>query len=135
MILVDTNILIDVATRNPKWVAWSVSALEAAAIKGPLIANDVVYAEFSIGYDTIGQVDDFFERAGLQLQPIPRAAFFLAGKAHKTHRQRGGTRTGVLPDFFIGAHATVLGCSLLTRDAGRYRSYFPQLDLILPGGG
>jgi hypothetical protein len=96
------------------------------------MVNDVVYAEFSVRFDTIESIDSFLSTAEILLTAVPRAALFLAGKAFQRYRAAGGTRTGVLPDFFIGAHAAVAGVSLISRDARRYRTYFPTVDLIAP---
>ena len=133
MTLVDTNILLDLATDDPNWVDWSIRQLDAAAVAGPLLINDIVYAELSVRFPAIEAVDAFLEEAGIVLQPMPRAALFLAGKAFQNYRARSGSRTGVLPDFLIGAHAAVAKLPLLTRDVGRYRSYFPSVALIAPG--
>lgn len=133
MPLVDTNVLFDVVTDDPIWADWSARQLRIASALEALIANPVVYAEFSIGYDRAGEVDAALEAAGVEVVEIPRPALFLAGKAFQTYRARGGTRTGVLSDFFIGAHAVVEGIALLTRDVRRYRSYFPTIMLITPG--
>nr|WP_299500337.1 type II toxin-antitoxin system VapC family toxin [uncultured Rhizobium sp.] len=132
MILVDTNVLLDLVTDDPIWAPWSVDRLEAAALEGPLLINDVVYAELAVRYAKIERLDEFVAAAGLIQAPIPKAALFLAGKAFTAYRKSGGSRTGVLPDFFIGAHAAVGGFPVLTRDSGRYRSYFPKLTLITP---
>lgn len=132
MVLVDTNVLLDVATDDPRWAAWSQAALEAAALRGPLVINDVVYAELSIAFRRIEDLEALVANAGLRLDPMPRESLFLAGKAFLDYRRRGGARNSVLPDFFIGAHAAVAGLALLTRDARRYRTYFPQLTLIAP---
>lgn len=132
MTLVDANVLLDLATSDPRWADWSLAALNAAARHGPLLINDVIYAELSVRYETIDGVEAFNHTAGLELAPIPREALFLAGKAFARYRRAGGTRTGVLPDFFIGAHAAASGLALLTRDARRYRTYFPSVRLILP---
>jgi predicted nucleic acid-binding protein len=132
MILVDTNILIDVATRDPNWALWSLSQLEAAELVGPLLINDVVYAELSVRYDQIEDLDSFLRQAGIDVAPMPRLALFLSGKVFTQYRKTGGTKTGVMPDFFIGAHAMVAGMPLLTRDPRRYRTYFPALELIAP---
>ncbi|MCD2173418.1 type II toxin-antitoxin system VapC family toxin [Rhizobium sp. C4] len=134
MILVDTNVLLDVATRDERWALWSLSKLAAAADAGPVLINDIVYAELAVRYGRIEDVDDFIARAGLELRSIPKPALFLAAKAFVAYRKRGGTRTGVLSDFFIGAHAAVEGFSLLTRDARRYRTYFPDVSLVTPEG-
>lgn len=130
--LVDTNVLLDVATADPVWMDWSAGQLEAASLRGPVMVNDVVYAEFSVRFDTIESIDSFLSTAEILLTAVPRAALFLAGKAFQRYRAAGGTRTGVLPDFFIGAHAAVAGVSLISRDARRYRTYFPTVDLIAP---
>lgn len=132
MILVDTNVLLDLVTDDPVWAPWSVDRLEAAALEGPLLINDVIYAELAVRYAKIERLDEFVAAAGLIQAPIPKAALFLAGKAFTAYRKAGGSRTGVLPDFFIGAHAAVGGFPVLTRDSGRYRSYFPKLALITP---
>lgn len=132
MTLVDTNVLLDLVTGDPRWADWSVAQLEAASLRGPLLVNDVIYAELAVRYGRIEDLDAFIAEAGLEVAPIPRAALFLAGKVFTRYRQAGGTRTGVLPDFFIGAHAAVAGLPLLTRDSGRYPGYFPSLVLIAP---
>lgn len=132
MTLVDTNILLDLVTDDPEWCQWSIEQLEAAALRGPLFINDIVYAELSVRYDRIERVDTFVEEAGLKRVPIPQAALFLAGQVFAKYRKAGGLRTGVLPDFFIGAHAAVAGMELLTRDVARYRTYFPRITLIMP---
>lgn len=132
MILVDTNVLLDVVTNDPVWAEWSVEQLEAAALRGPLVINDIVYAELSVRYERIEKLEEFVEQAGLEMMPLPRAALFLAAKVFTAYRKAGGARTGVLPDFFIGAQAAVEGLQLLTRDTARYRSYFPTVKLIAP---
>ena len=132
MTLVDTNVLLDILTDDPRWALWSLSRIEAAGIRGPVAVNGVIYAELSAGAELIAEVDETLEDAGIILEEIPRAALFLAGKAFALYRSSGGQRTGVLPDFFIGAHATVIGATLLTRDTRRYRTYFPNLDLLTP---
>ncbi|TIV42246.1 MAG: type II toxin-antitoxin system VapC family toxin [Mesorhizobium sp.] len=132
MTLVDTNVLLDLVTDDPKWADWSIAQLEAASLSGPLSINDAVYAELAVRYDRIEDLDAFLDEAGLEIAAMPRAALFLAGKVFTRYRKAGGSRTGVLPDFFIGAHAAVSGLPLLTRDAGRYRTYFPSLKLIIP---
>ncbi|MBT1159459.1 type II toxin-antitoxin system VapC family toxin [Aminobacter anthyllidis] len=132
MTLVDTNVLLDLVTDDPSWADWSVAQLEAASLVGPLVINDVVYAELAVRYDRIEALDGFLDQAGLEMVPVPRASLFLAGKVFTRYRKSGGSRTGVLPDFFIGAHAAVSQLPLLTRDVGRYRTYFPSLKLITP---
>ncbi len=132
MILVDTNVLLDVATNDPIWAEWSLAQLDRAAAHGRLAINPVIYAELSIGYVRIEELEAVLSLTGIELDAVPREALFLAGKAFQQYRRRGGGKTGVLPDFFIGAHAAVGGMSLLTRDARRYLSYFPGLKLICP---
>lgn len=132
MRLVDTNVLIDLAAGNPDWAPWSGRALDQAAVEGPVAINSVVFAELSIGFDRMEDCDAFVQGRKLRLLPIPRPALFLAGKAFQSYRSRGGARTGVLPDFFIGAHAAVAQLPLLTRDPRRYRAYFPTVRLIAP---
>ena len=132
MILVDSNVLIDVMTDDPIWYEWSSSRLKQAADNGPLLINDVIYAETSIGYPSIESAEAALGRVRVQLVSIPISALFLAGKAFVQYRRAGGPRTGVLPDFFIGAHAAVERIPLLTRDTRRYRHYFPDVSLIAP---
>jgi predicted nucleic acid-binding protein len=130
--LVDTNVPLDLNTNDAKWADWSIRKLDAAALKGPLVINDVVYAELSVRFAAIETLEDTLDEARVAVAPIPRAALFLAGKAFQRYRAAGGTRTGVLPDFFIGAHASVAGLALLTREVQHYRSYFPAIDLVTP---
>ncbi|WP_027582837.1 type II toxin-antitoxin system VapC family toxin [Bradyrhizobium sp. Ai1a-2] len=132
MTLVDSNVLLDLATDDANWADWSQAQLEHAASAGPLLINNVIYAEISIRYRTIEAVDAALRDLKLELAEIPRAALFLAGKAYIQYRAAGGNRTGVLSDFFIGAHAAVEQLPLLTRDTRRYRSYFPTVVLIAP---
>lgn len=132
MTLVDTNVLLDVATDNPKWAGWSLRQLDTAAIRGRVLINAVVYAEFTIGYERIEEADRVLANVGIDLIEIPRSALFLAGKAFRRYRARGGSRTGVLPDFFIGAHAAIAQVPLLTRDPRPYRAYFVGVALIAP---
>lgn len=134
MILVDTNVLLDVFTDDPAWAEWSQHQLEAASLADRLAINGVSYAELSIRFERIEALDAALESAGVALAEIPRPALFLAGKVFLAYRKAGGTRTGVLPDFFIGAHASVAKVPLLTRDPRRYRTYFPAADLIAPEG-
>jgi predicted nucleic acid-binding protein len=130
--LVDANVLLDLVTDDPDWADWSIAQLEAASLRGSLAINDIVYAELSVRYERIEDLDTFLDEAGIEIAPMPRAALFLAAKVLTKYRKAGGTRNGVLPDFFIGAHAAVAGLPLLTRDVGRYRTYFPTLTLITP---
>lgn len=132
MTLVDTNVLLDLVTNDPVWADWSIAQLEAASLAGPLLINDVIYAELAVRYERIEKLDAFIEEACLELTSLPRTALFLAGKVFRQYRRAGGSRTGVLPDFFIGAQAAVQKLPLLTRDTGRYRTYFPTVKLITP---
>ncbi len=132
MALVDTNVLLDIATGDSTWLRWSLSAVEAAAADGPMYVNAVIYAELSIRYESEADVDGLIKAVGADFAHMPPAAAFLAAKAFASYRAAGGAKSGVLPDFFIGAHAAALGMPLLTRDARRYRTYFPDVRLISP---
>ena len=132
MILVDTCILLDIVQPDPSWGNWSLAQLEQAADRGPLLINPIIYAEFAAGYPSIESAELALTDFGAQLEEIPREALFLAGKAYRQYRERKGTRTGVLSDFFIGAHAAVRGIPVLTRDTSRIRTYFPTVTLISP---
>ena len=132
MTLVDTNVILDLVTNDPDWSGWSIAQLEEAALKGPLCINDVVYAELSVRYARIEDLEAMLDDAAIEVARTPRDALFLAGKVFVQYRKSGGARTGVLPDFFIGAHAAVSGLPLLTRDGGRYRTYFPRMALVAP---
>lgn len=129
--LVDTNVLIDVLTDNPQWAQWSAQQLTRAIATGEVVLSPVVYAELSAGFERIEELDRRLP-AQLRREAIPWEAAFLSGRAFKRHRERGGTRTSPLPDFFIAAHATVTGRALLTRDSARHAEHFPQLRLICP---
>ena len=130
--LLDANVLLDVVTDDPAWSDWSQRQLEIAALRGPLFINPVIYAEVSIGFRRIEEWETVLAVIGARLLEIPRPALFLAGKAFRAYRGKGGRKGGVLPDFFIGAHAAVAELPLLSRDRGRYRSYFPTVELIAP---
>jgi predicted nucleic acid-binding protein len=132
MTLVDSNVLLDVVTDGEAWADWSQGQLEQAATVGPLIINDVIYAEISTRYSAVEDVDAMLRNLEIDVITIPRSALFLAGKAYLRYRSAGGLRAGVLADFFIGAHAAVEQLPLLTRDARRYRTYFPTVELISP---
>jgi predicted nucleic acid-binding protein len=131
-IMVDSNVLLDVVTEDPNWLAWSSRSLAEAAQGHVLVINPVIYAEVSIGFDRIEELDAALPASLVERRPIPLAAAFLAGKCFLKYRRRGGSRHSTLPDFFIGAHAAVEGMTLLTRDATRYKTYFPRLKLICP---
>ena len=134
MIFVDTNVLIDIATGNPDWAGWSRRAIASPHARGPLLINAIVYAEFAIGFEAQSDCDAEIEQFDLTLTEIPRSAAFRAAQAFRSYRRAGGVRSAVLPDFFIGAHASVAATPLLTRDARRYRAYFPEVTLLAPEG-
>lgn len=131
-VLVDSNVLIDLLTEDEVWLPWSAAAVAEAGARAPLVINPVVYAEVAVRFDTIEALDEAFPEAMFLREPLPWAAAFLAAKAFLAYRRAGGVRRSPLPDFFIGAHAAVAGYRLLTRDGGRYRTYFPRLELIAP---
>ena len=130
--LVDTNVLLDVFTEDDSWLAWSMEALADAAEAGPLYINPIIYGEVSVRFSRIEDLDDALPVEQFRRAPLPWAAAFLAGKAFLSYRQNRGAASPVLPDFFIGAHAAVDGLALLTRDATRYRTYFPTVELVAP---
>jgi predicted nucleic acid-binding protein len=132
LILVDTNVLLDVLESDSRWAAWSERQLEAAAVRDRLCINPVGYAELSVAFTRLEELDAVLAEAHVAVEDIPREALFLAGKAFLAYRRRGGLRRGVLPDFFIGAHAAVASAPLLTRDVARYRTYFPTVELLGP---
>lgn len=132
MLLVDTNVLLDVLQDDPEWADWSISQLRAQSQVHELAINPVIYAEVSLSFSTIEALERVVEQMQLTLEELPRPALFLAGKAFGQYRRRGGTKAQVLPDFFIGAHAAVRGWPLLTRDASRFRTYFPGLTVLAP---
>jgi predicted nucleic acid-binding protein len=132
MIFVDSNVLLDVVTDDPAWQDWSQWQLDAAALRDRLAINPIVYAELSGAFLRIEELDDFLAGTALDIIEMSKQALFLAGQVFKTYRKRGGVRAGVLPDFFIGAQAAVLGTPLITRDVNRYRSYFPTVELVAP---
>jgi predicted nucleic acid-binding protein len=131
-VMVDSNVLLDLATEDPLWYAWSAVALESAADRFPLVINAIIYAEVSAGYFRIEDLDARLPESVFKREPIPYEAAFLAGQSFLIYRRRGGTKRSPLPDFVIGAHAAVAGYQLLTRDTARYRTYFPKLQLITP---
>jgi len=132
LVLVDTNVLLDVFLDDPKWSRWSIDALDAANARGQLAINAVIYAEVAIAFAGIEELEQALSKAAVAIEPIPREALFLAGKAFVEYRKRHGTKFNVLPDFFVGAHAAVAEVPIVTRDVGRYRSYFPTVELITP---
>jgi hypothetical protein len=132
LLLVDTNVVLDVVQNDPAWAQWSQAQLDAASLRSALLINPIIYAELSIAYRRIEELEEMLSKGGFRVEQMPREALFLAGKAFMRYRERGGAKGGVLPDFFIGAHAAVAGIPLLTRAARRYRSYFPKLELLSP---
>lgn len=130
--LVDSNVLLDVITEDEAWLDWSSSALASAADHGPVFINPIIYAEVSVRFSRIEDVEEALPRSDYGRLPVPWEAAFLAGKALLDYRRNQGTRSSTLPDFFIGAHAAVAGLRLLTRDATRYRTYFPAVELAAP---
>ncbi len=132
MILVDTNVLLDVLEDDPAWAEWSLRQLRAQSQAHDLVINSVIYAELSLAFDSVQALDAAIEIMNLRVHELPRPALFLAGRAFLRYRREGGNKSNVLPDFFIGAHAAVQGWLVLTRDARRYRSYFPTVSLITP---
>ena len=124
--------LVDVLQNDPQWADWSIAQLRAHAKLHALAINPIVYAEMSLSFSTLEALDDVVLTMALELREIPRPALFLAARAYALYRRRGGSRGQVLPDFFIGAHAAVEGWPLLTRDASRFRTYFPTLEVIAP---
>ncbi len=131
-VLVDTNVLIDVVTSDRDWGSWSAAALADAHESAIVVINPIIFGELSVGFATLEAVDAALPRDLYVRESIPYPAAFLAGRVYRDYRRRGGERPSTLPDFFIGAHAAVAGYRLLTRDAARYRTYFPMLDVIAP---
>lgn len=131
-VLVDSNVLLDVLTDDPRWYDWSATQLDACATRARLCINPIVYAEVSVGFERIEHLDDALPPDLFTRLELPWEAGFLAGKAFLRYRRAHGTRTSPLPDFYIGAHAAIEGMALLTRDARRYRTYYPKLELICP---
>ena len=132
-VLVDANILIDVATDDPDWGDWSADQLALAGTGARLVINPIIYAELSVAHSRIETLEALLPEDLFSREPLPWPAAFLAGKAFLAYRRRGGARRSPLPDFYIGAHAAIRGYRLLTRDAARYRTYFPTLAIIAPG--
>lgn len=131
-ILVDSNVILDVVTEDKRWYEWSSATLSKLAGEHVLVINHVIYAEVSIGFDKIEDLDEALPADYFRRDPIPWEAAFLAGKSFLRYRKSGGARRSPLPDFFIGAHAAVKGMELLTRDVSRYGAYFPKVPIISP---
>lgn len=131
-VLVDSNVILDVVTEDPKWGDWSSAAMERVADESSLVINPLVYSEVSMGFDRIEELESALPANVFLREPLPYEAAFLVGKAFLQYRRPGGARGSPLPDFHVGAHAAIAGYALLTRDARRYRSYFPTVRLIAP---
>ena len=132
--LVDTNVIIDILSRDPAWFGWSAETLSACADAGPLAINPIIYAELSVGFERIEDLEFALPEADWARLPLPWSAGFLAGRCFGQYRRRGGARTSPLPDFYIGAHAAVEEMTLITREVSRFTTYFPTVDLISPSG-
>ena len=132
MVLVDTNVLLDVLENDAEWGAWSQERLDSAIAVDTLAINPIIYSELSIAFERIEELESVIREGSLVVEPIPREALFLAGKVFLQYRKNRGTKQTVLPDFFIGAHAAVMQWPILTRDVRRYRTYFPTVHLIAP---
>lgn len=130
--LVDSNVLLDLFTRDPTWCSWSATRLAEAFDRGPVVINQIVYGEVAHRFSTIEALEQVLTPDRFIRGNLPWAAAFLAAISYRAYRQRGGGRASILPDFFIGAHAAVLRMPLLTRDAARYRTYFPTVEIIAP---
>lgn len=132
MIIVDTNVLLDVVENDPLWMDWSAYQLTLQGQVHELVINPVIYAELSVTFESIDSLHHRIDDLELELHDLAPATLFIAGKAFGEYRRRGGPRKTLLPDFFIGAHAVAVNCPILTRDSGRFRSYFPSVELITP---
>ncbi len=133
MILVDTNILLDILDDSSQWAPWSQEQFARARLLGAVCVNEIVYAELAARFAQRTDVDNFLDDATISLSHISRDALFLAAQAFRLYRRQGGPRNSILPDFFIGAHAAAEGHVILTRDTRRYDAYFPDVELIAPG--
>jgi predicted nucleic acid-binding protein len=132
MLLVDTNVLVDVLANEQTWADWSIAQLRAQSQLHELAINAVIYSELSLMYESMEALNDVIGELRLKYLELPREALFLAGKAFVKYKREGGAKHNVLPDFFIGAHAAVIRCPVLTRDAARYKTYFPTVKLVMP---
>lgn len=131
-VLVDSNVLLDILTEDARWFEWSAAALARQAEDAPLVINPIIYAEVSVGFERIEELEEALPPTIFRREPLPWDAGFLAGKCFQRYRRRSGVKRSPLPDFYVGAHAAVAGMALLTRDASRYRTYFPGLTIIAP---
>lgn len=130
--LIDSCVLLDIITGDQQWAAWSAQEIAAAIDTGRVVINPLIYAEVSVGYQTVEELDELLPASDYDREPLPYLAGFAAGKAFVQYRRSGGRKRSPLPDFYIGAHAALAGYRLLTRDARRYRTYFPTIDIIAP---
>jgi predicted nucleic acid-binding protein len=130
--LIDSCVLLDVITGDEHWADWSAAQIAAAIDKGRAVINPLIYAEVSVGYETVEELDELLPAVDYEREPLPYLAGFTAGKAFLLYRRGGGQKRSPMPDFYIGAHAAIAGYRLLTRDVNRYRSYFPTIDIIAP---
>ena len=128
----DTNVLLDIATADPTWLAWSEGQFRAAAALGPILMNPIIYAELAPAFATQAELERWLDPAVFQRLPLPYVAGWLTAQAFMEYRRAGGTKSSPLPDFYIGAHCEVAGLTLVTRDAARYRTYFPNVTIISP---
>lgn len=131
-VIVDSNVLLDVFTEDSRWLSWSSNALERIANEFRIVINPVIYGEVSIRFERIEELDEALPSAIFEREDIPYEAAFLAGKAYLAYRRQAGTKSSLLPDFYVGAHAAIRSYRVLTRDVARYRTYFPKLVLIAP---
>lgn len=131
-VMVDSNVLIDVIENDPRWAEWSIGQLEAAMLGGGLVINPIIYAEIAAGFDDIESLEAAIAPFGLLREPLPWEAAFMTSQAYQRYRKRGGSKRSPMPDFYIGAHASLAGYRLLTRDARRYREHFSKLEVIAP---
>ncbi len=134
-IFIDSCVLLDLFTNDPKWANWSENVLEQYSHTNTLYINSIVYTEISIGFNQIEEVEMAISELGIRVLEIPREALFLTGKTFLKYRKNKGTKNSPLPDFFIGAHVSVSKFNLITRDVSKYKTYFPQVKLIYPGIG
>jgi len=132
VILIDTCVITDLSDPDSTWFEWSAATLERLDQNNTFVINPIIYAECSVGFERIEEVETLFDHLGFASKPIPKEALFLAGKAFLKYKKRKGSKTNVLPDFFIGAHAAIEGYQLISRDKGRFSTYFPSVELIMP---
>ena len=130
--LIDSCVLLDVVTEDARWADWSANRIAEAMDNGRVVINQLIYAEVSVGYQSVEELDEFLPARDYERESLPYRAGFAAGKAYLRYRQSGGDKRAPMPDFYIGAHAAVAGYRLLTRDARRFRTFFPRVDLIVP---